>query len=262
MSLLPFVHVDEPLTGRRAGDDVDLSPEDAHRLRTVLRLRQGAGVLVSDGVGGRADASLTAAAVLRLTTDAVRYPRMHPEIDVIQSLGKGRKTEEVVQAVTELGVDGITLVAAARSIVRVDPAKLSRMRDRWIAVSRAACEQSRRVHRPNIHGPVTTAEVPDRDGALFVAHVGGQPLPEAIGAVAPTGRVTIAVGPEGGWTAGELAGWRARGGHLVGLGPTVLRMEHAAAAAVAVAAAVLGRWSGPAEPDSPPAPPPGVRDPA
>lgn len=249
MSLLPFVHLDGSLTGRGAGDDVALSPRDAHRLRTVLRLRVGAEVQVSDGAGARVDAALTEGGSLRLTTDPLQVPRPRPGLDVLQALGKGRKTEEVVQAVTELGADGITLVAATRSVVRLDPAKLTRTQDRWHAIARAACEQSRRVHRPTIRGPVAATESPDGDGVFLVAHPGGQPLPDAIAAVGPTDRITIAVGPEGGWTDEEVAGWRARGGRVVGLGPTVLRTEHAAAAAVAVVAAALGRWSGTSDPE-------------
>jgi 16S rRNA (uracil1498-N3)-methyltransferase len=56
------------------------------------------------------------------------------------------------------------------------------------------------------------------------------------------GAITVAVGPEGGWDDTEVARWVERGATVVGLGPTVLRTEHAAAAAIAVLAAASGRW--------------------
>jgi 16S rRNA (uracil1498-N3)-methyltransferase len=72
---------------------------------------------------------------------------------------------------------------------------------------------------------------------------GAAPLPEL---VAPSWRgrdaVTVTVGPEGGFTAEEVAGLVAAGAHAVGLGPTVLRTEHAGGAALAVLGALLGRW--------------------
>jgi 16S rRNA (uracil1498-N3)-methyltransferase len=46
--------------------------------------------------------------------------------------------------------------------------------------------------------------------------------------------IHIAVGPEGGWTAEELALFRSAGWQSVGLGPRILRAETAAIAALAI----------------------------
>jgi 16S rRNA (uracil1498-N3)-methyltransferase len=51
---------------------------------------------------------------------------------------------------------------------------------------------------------------------------------------------TIAVGPEGGWTAEELARADAQGIARVALGPAILRADTAAVAALAVFAANAG----------------------
>lgn len=79
--------------------------------------------------------------------------------------------------------------------------------------------QSRRVWMPSIDGPVPAASV--LPGAV-VAEPDGREL--------RAGDTTVAVGPEGGWAADELAAAR----EAVSLGDTVLRVETAA-----VAAAVL-----------------------
>jgi 16S rRNA (uracil1498-N3)-methyltransferase len=51
---------------------------------------------------------------------------------------------------------------------------------------------------------------------------------------APNDEVTLAIGPEGGFTEGEVEAGRAMGWRVVGLGPTVLRIETAALAATAI----------------------------
>ena len=242
VSLQPFVHVDTSLVGRRRADRLDLSSDELHHLRTVLRLKDGAEVTAADGVAASAPATLVDAA-LQLTADAVEVVRPRPLVAVAQALGKGRKVDEVVRVVTELGVDEITVVAAARSISRLDGPKADRARDRWQAVARAASEQSRRVVRPEVRGPVSTAAAAQRAGSLLVAHPGGMPLPVALDELDAGDRLTLAIGPEGGWSDEEVTGMVSAGGRLVGLGPTVLRTEHAAAAGLAVLGAMLGRWA-------------------
>lgn len=241
MSLVPFVHLDEVLRRRAVGDRIDLSTGDAHHLRTVLRLPVGAQVVVADGAGGRAGASVVGDG-LQLITEVQVDSRSRPGVAVAQALGKGRKADEVIRAVTELGVDAITVVAAARSVSRLEGAKADRARERWRAVARSAAEQSRQSFRPTVDGPVTSAELAAGPGVVYLAHPRGRPLPDELAACGSVERITIAVGPEGGWTDQEVDHLTAAGARVVGLGPTVLRTEHAAAAAVAVVAAALGRW--------------------
>lgn len=243
MSLQPFVHLDTSLVGRRRTDRLHLSNAELHHLRTVLRLRDGAEVRAADGVAASAPAKLVGES-LQLLADAVEAVRHRPLLAVAQALGKGRKVDEVVRVSTELGVDEITVVAAARSISRLDGSKADRASDRWRAVARAASEQSRRVTRPEVRGPVSTAGAGDGAGSLLVAHPGGTALPVALGEFGAIDRLTLMVGPEGGWSDDELACLISAGGRLVGLGPTILRTEHAAAAGLAVLGAMLGRWSG------------------
>jgi 16S rRNA (uracil1498-N3)-methyltransferase len=241
VSLQPFVHVDVSLVGRRRADVLPLSDAERHHLVTVLRLRNGAAVVAADGVAASAPATLDGEH-LCLLADAVEVVPARPVLAVAQAIGKGRKVDDVVRVCTELGVDEITVVAAARSISRLDGTKAERARDRWGAVARAASEQSRRVVRPAVRGPVPTRQVSHGAGSVLIAHPGGTALPSVLGGLADTDRLTLVVGPEGGWSDEELTGLVAAGGTVVGLGPAVLRTEHAAAAGLAVLGAVLGRW--------------------
>lgn len=245
MSLAPYVHVDRRLTGANAGDRVPLTSDVAHHLTRVLRLRAGTEVVVADGVGGEATGRLAADTVV-LAAAPVHTVAARPILTVAQALPKARKLDEVIRQATELGVDRIAPVAAGRSVTRLDGERGDRAVGRWTAIARAASEQARRPHRPVV-APIVTAEdlatsLPTGE-LLLVAHVGAsRALTAAVAAAGERPGVTIAIGPEGGWTEHEIATFVAAGGEVVGLGASVLRTEHAAAAALAALAALTGRW--------------------
>jgi 16S rRNA (uracil1498-N3)-methyltransferase len=242
VSLVPFVHVDTTLAGGRAGDLLALDERDRHHLTTVLRLRPGAQVELSDGRGGQASAELRDDGVV-LRTAAVQHEAPAPALRVAQGLPKGRKLDEVVRVCTELGVDTLIPVAARHSVTRLEGARASKAVDRWTSIARAASEQARRVWRPTVTAiePATSLAA-DPGEVLLVAHPGGTPLPREVAGLAGVPGIVLAVGPEGGWSATETTTWEERGARIVGFGSTVLRTEHAAAAGLAVLAAALGRW--------------------
>jgi 16S rRNA (uracil1498-N3)-methyltransferase len=245
VSLLPYLHLDASLAGAQAGATVAIDPAARHHLTRVLRLREGAALEVSDGQGHAAAARLVDDRVeLTASVTAVAAPR--PTLTVAQGLPRSRKLDEVVRQVTELGADRVVPVAATRSVTRLDGARADKAVERWRAVARSAAEQSRRPWRPEIAPVVSSAQLPDAlpDGIrLLVAHPGAhRSLPEVLEGSA-VAHLAVAVGPEGGWDDDEVAGFVAAGATLVGLGPTVLRTEHAAAAALAVLASATGRWT-------------------
>ena len=231
------------LSGRGAGDRVELPADAAHHLGRVLRLPDEAGVVAADGAGVQVVAALERGA-LRLVDDPVQELAPSPRITVWQGLGKGRKHDEVVRVLTELGVDRIVAVTSGRTQVDLS-GKVDKARDRWSAVARAACEQSRRPWVPDLAGPCELAAcVTGLDGPCLLAHVGASRDP--LGVLEDVGEcdeVVIAVGPEGGWTDDEVRVFRDAGAHPVGLGPTVLRTEHAATVLASIVLAGTGRMA-------------------
>ncbi len=249
MSLVPYVHLEASLAGRAGGDLVALGTDQQHRLRRVLRLRDGSDVEVADGEGWAAAARLERGSVV-LEEPAACAPVAGPRLVLVQAMPKGRRFDEVLRQVTELGVDEVWPVAAARSIPDAGE-KLARMRVRWEQVVWASCEQSRRPRRPRIGDPSTVGSLPPAGGPpgllRLVAHPGGSPLPQVLAAAGASERaavdeVQVVIGPEGGWTPEEVDVLRADGALVVGMGATVLRTEHAGAAALAAVAALVGRW--------------------
>ncbi len=203
-------------------DDVDapqLASADAHHLWRVLRLRDGERVTVADGRGRWRVFGVTGGQGLEPVSDATAVDPPAPPIVIGVALAKGDKPELTVQKLTELGVDRIVLLAAARSVVQWDDHKAARNLERLRAVARAAAMQSRRAFLPVIDPVTTLAALAAEAPGFALAHPDGAP---------PTAAVTrLAVGPEGGWTDEELA----LVGQHVDLGPTTLRAETAALAA-------------------------------
>jgi 16S rRNA (uracil1498-N3)-methyltransferase len=154
-----------------------------------------------------------------------RIPQSEPLITVAFAVVKGDRPEWAVQKLTELGVDRIVPLLAARSVVRWPPGESSGQLARLRRVAREAAVQSRRAWLPVIEGVTRFGDVVAEPGAAL-AHPGGVPP--------SLDRPVLLVGPEGGWDEHEVAA----GPPLVGLGPSVLRAETAAVVAGALLCAL------------------------
>ncbi len=200
-----------------------LADDDHHHLARVLRVRPGQPVTVSDGAGRWRSCTWRGGGVVEPTSEVMRSPAPTPAVTVGFALTKGERPEWVVQKLTEVGVDRIVVLAAARSVVRLDDEVTDRRLERWRRVARTAAMQSRRTRLPMVEGLVPLGDA--------VAAMGPTAALAEPGGDAPSlHRPAVLVGPEGGWSQEELGS----GAPTVALGANVLRAETAA-----VAAAVL-----------------------
>jgi 16S rRNA (uracil1498-N3)-methyltransferase len=208
-------------------DDVEspeLSDEAAHHLLRVLRVGEREPVTVTDG-HGRWRVCHLASATLRAISDVAIVERKHHAPSTIAvAIPKQDRPQWLIQKATEIGIDRIVFLHAERSVVRWDGDRAEGHLSRLARVAAEAAMQARRVWIPEIAGPVPAADV--LAGGL-AAEPGGR-------CVTAADRL-IAIGPEGGWTPGELAVAE----DLVGLGDAVLRVETAAI----VACVEMGRWN-------------------
>ncbi len=211
--------------------------ECAHRLRKVLRLRDGDEARVCDGAGRVATARVDGPALV-LTAPVEDVPPALPAAVVVQARIRPKKLEQVVQRGTELGAAGFWLFDAARTQGRgdADPARLQRIAD-------DASRQSERAHAPTVEHLGDTAAVVERLGAFsgraFVGVVGApQLLSQALADAG--GPVAFVIGPEGGLTEDEVAALTRQNVAPVALGAHVLRAETAALAALSAWQVRLG----------------------
>jgi 16S rRNA (uracil1498-N3)-methyltransferase len=227
-------------------DDLEapvLGDDDAHHLGRVLRLRAGEAVVAADGNGRwrlcRYGLGNGGEPMLRPEGPVAHAEPSREPVTVGFVPVKGDRPEWVVQKLTELGVDRLVVLRAARSVVRWEGERSERNLGRLRRVSREAAAQSRRAWLPEVLGPLGLEELAAAVAPqpLLLAEPGAPPLAERLTGPAAGPLPAVAVGPEGGWEAAELG----KGAGTVGLGPSILRAETAAVAAATLLCALRDR---------------------
>lgn len=230
---------------------VILPPEEARYLTRVLRLGAGAEVTVFDGRGAEYRAVVEAAvretASLRLVERLPSAPPRAVRITVAQAVLKGDSMDAAVRDATMMGAEAIVPLLTAHSDVKPSFARRPETLDRWRRVALASAKQCRRATLPVISecqdfAPWIAAPATEMR-LIFVEPSAGSEtvLVTSLLAEAPSGAVTVLLGPEGGWSAHETAAALAAAWVPVSLGPLTLRAD---AMPVAALAMLQGIWPG------------------
>ena len=162
-------------------------------------------------------------------------------ITIALSIFKFDRMEWAIEKCTELGVAKIIPVMAARTEPHLASAAGKRT-ERWKRLAHVASEQSRRVIPPEIFEPVRVDELllGSSGVRIVLSEIEDElmlkdAIPQHVASLA------LAFGPEGGWKQEELDAFQSAGWISASLGPTILRAETAAIAAVVIATSVLHR---------------------
>lgn len=236
------------------GQLVELPAEVVRHVRQVLRLRDGAEVMLFDGLGGEYAAQLQdagRAGVLARIGEHRAIERESPlAITLLQGIARGERMDFVIQKATELGVQRIVPVMTARCVVQLGAERADRRREHWLAVAASACEQCGRNRLPLISEPLTLAAACDAAAdslRCLLDPEAGSTLREALDARTndghPVRSVTLLVGPEGGLEQGEQQVALRAGFNTVRFGPRILRTETAALATIAALQCLAGDLS-------------------
>ena len=215
-----------------------LDGDEARHLLRVMRARVGDEVSLFDGHGLSWQARVVSLgrSQVELETDEPQRapPHTGPAVTLAVALPKGERQKWLVEKLTELGVARLLPVVTERGVAEATPSAIERLRRGVIE----ACKQCGRDRLMEIGQPISVADIlADRSAGTvgLIAAAGGGPL-EAV--AWPTAQAIVGlVGPEGGFTADELARAEAVGWPRVALGPHVLRVETAAIALAARVAA-------------------------
>lgn len=214
-----------------------LDPEESRHAVRVLRMRQGDPIDVTDGHGALhhciiLEASEKGCVVQPLTSD-LRPPTSDLHLAVAPTKNPSRM-EWLVEKAVEMGVGDITLLRCDRS----ERSFLKTERLQKLAVS--AMKQSLRTLLPAIGEAVVLrdwlhSEFKIQNSELkLIAHCeAGQPRTPLADLLEPGRPATILIGPEGDFSAEEIALALELGFRPVSLGPSRLRTETAALYAVA-----------------------------
>ena len=209
-----------------------LRGEEAHHLARVRRHRQGEVVEVVDGAGGWYQVRIES-----LDRDEVRAQILERQqergespvrLTLAAALVKGQRFDFLVEKATELGVAALVPLLTERGVVRPGS---EHKPARWEHLARAALKQCGRSRLPRIAAPaavkeVVRAGVEEGQQVLLAVPTGGEGLRCCLEGCS-AGRVILAVGPEGGFSPGEVAEARHQGARVFSWGNRVLRSETA-----------------------------------
>jgi 16S rRNA (uracil1498-N3)-methyltransferase len=226
-----------------SGESVSFSEGQSHQLRKVLRLAAGDTVLVFDGVS-RHDriVKLVDHRQGRIVGERGQAAEPRTRLVVYPALLQRDKFEPVLQKLTELGVAAIAPVLTVRGLVREPPD--DHRQSRWRSILREAAEQCGRGVVPALLLAVPFSQaIASAEGTLVMAYEGERrrTLSDALADV--QSRVSLFVGPEGGYDPTEAEQAAQAGARLVTLGPRILRTETASPVLAALVLYVLGDLS-------------------
>jgi 16S rRNA (uracil1498-N3)-methyltransferase len=157
-------------------------------------------------------------------------------ITLLPSIFKFDRLEWAIEKCTELGVAKIIPVIARRTDAHLVAAATKRI-DRWRRIAMQSAEQSRRAATPQIEMPLKIGEAVKIASPLRIvlSELEKQiSLHDVLTSNETATEVTLAIGPEGGWTEDELKLFEKSGWVSTSLGNTILRAETAAIAATAI----------------------------
>jgi 16S rRNA (uracil1498-N3)-methyltransferase len=212
---------------------LELPDGEARHVLKALRGRSGDRVEVVDGIGRLFAAELRGGTEAVVLEELAAPDDTEAEVSLFQAVPKGGRMDLVVEKVTEVGATTIVPLLTERGVVSPREGKV----DRWRRVAEAAARQSLRLRVPEVAEPVRFADAVLRAGeaGVLLHNAAGLPPVETV-VGSPSG---LFVGPEGGWSEGELRVAEEAGMALGGLGPYRLRSETAGIVAVARALAAL-----------------------
>jgi 16S rRNA (uracil1498-N3)-methyltransferase len=225
-----------------SGDRAVLVGEHANHLVRVLRARVGQDFDIATGsVVRRGRISLVGDARVEFELGEEISRARLAEITLVLAIFKFDRMEWAIEKCTELGVSRILPVITHRTDAHLAAASVKRA-ERWQRIARQAAEQSRRAAPPEIAAPIKVAEAVNLPAALRIVLAESEEqtlLRDVVKPQTTEDGIILAVGPEGGWTEGELQSFRQSGWTSASLGGTILRAETAAMAATAVVASAL-----------------------
>jgi 16S rRNA (uracil1498-N3)-methyltransferase len=225
-----------------AGNRAALVGPHAEHLAVVLRARVGQQFDIATGN------SLRMGSITSVTPERVEFelgeelaaPSL-PNIVLLLSIFKFDSMELAIEKCVELGVAGIVPVIARRTDSHLARAAQARA-ERWQRLTRQASEQARRTALPHLETPMRLQDAISRPAPtrIVLAETERQLLlKDALQSHSPQDELLLALGPEGGWADDELSLFHDARWTSASLGPTILRAETAAIAAMAIAMAEL-----------------------
>ncbi len=221
-----------------------LSEEASHHLVRVLRAAPGDSMVLFNGQGQEARAILSEAHPKQSICQAQALESVNREsparVRVVQALCLGDKMDWVVQKACELGASQLLPVRTSRSQLKLEADRASKRQAHWQRIADSASAQCGRNQVMTVL-PITSFEAAVSQ-ATATAWLLDPFADQSLSTAPMTQDMTVAIGPEAGWTDEEEALARRAGFQGVRCGPRILRTETAAAVVLTAIAVRVGEF--------------------
>ncbi|MGC8539612.1 MAG: RsmE family RNA methyltransferase [Phycisphaerae bacterium] len=235
-------------------DSGELPDDQAHHARDVLRLDHGQSVILFDGCGQYAPANISIEKkhlFYRLTGPiTVEAPPAY-SLTIATAIPKADRAHQLLEQISQLGAAGLLWLDCRYSVVH--PIADAKKMEKWSRLAVESAKQCGRSRILAIEVPRTPRQLLDSAdaGTIIWTQVDAKlDLAQRLArwqserAATPMdpaySRITVMIGPEGGWSVEEQ---ELLGRHTapVSLGNNILRIETAAASVAAITQSVLGK---------------------
>lgn len=222
---IPFFH--HPVLDP-AFPEVDLSEETARHVVSVLRMREGASLILVDGHGMMARAAVLQTTKKRCTVRILSFDRQtdtrRPVTVAVSPVKNTSRYEWMLEKLAEMGVTCVVPLLTERTV-------RERMRaDRLQSITISAMIQSQQAWMTRVAGPCSLSDLLTQEKFFrkYIAHCLSDARIELRGEPPASGSVLMLIGPEGDFTPDEIRSAVAAGCIPVSLGAHRLRTETAA----------------------------------
>ena len=232
---------------KRYEKDVVLTKDDAFHLTKVMRARVGDKIeVVADDKLFLCKVESVKPLQIKISREVKENNELRCNVILITSLLKGDHTDLVVQKATELGVNEIVFLASERTVIKIKDSERAKKLERYTRIAKEAAEQSKRLFIPNVFrlikidalktlkADIKLIAYEDMQGAATNLH-------DKIAKLKDGKTIAIMIGPEGGFSKGEVDTAMYYGFKKISLGKRILRSETASLYALSVIANALER---------------------
>ncbi len=217
--------------------------EDVSHIKRVLRSNVGDSLILCDGKSTDYNCIIE-----KIDTDVIEAKILNsynsesePVIDVtlFQGIPKSDKMDLIIQKSVELGVKSIVPVITERTVVKIENQKdADKKVTRWQKIAYEAAKQSNRGTVPKIEQPISFKEALEvmKDFQLKIIPYEKEERISLKSIINDNiiditsnniNKISVIIGPEGGFTEEEIDAATANGVFRVTLGPRILRTETA-----------------------------------
>ncbi len=232
------------------GKTIALDDDNGHYVRTVLRLKKNAAIILFNGQGGEYSCTVAEASRKIVLITVGQWIDRTVESPLLVTLGlgisRGDRMDLTVQKAVELGVNTIIPLVTERCLVQFKGEKRPQRLSHWQKIVQHAAEQSGRTILPNLQEVEMLQDwLAKQQGLKLFLDPHAETSLTALKSettLEPI-KVILLTGPEGGFSKQERDMAKASGFIPVRLGARILRTETASLAALAAVQLLWGDFT-------------------